>query len=306
MRIGVLGAGGAGGYFGGRWAQAGHDVTLVARGAHLEAIRSAGLTIEGDGGIERVEVRAVGAVAELGALDAVVVATKSWQLQDAAEPLRGIDGSPPVFGLQNGVESAGVLSRIVGRSHVLGGTCRVLSYIVAPGHLRNEGVDPVIHLGELDGGGSDRTARLERELDLGPALRVVGSSAIQVEIWRKFLFFAPVSGVGSITRRPIGEFRVSDRSMLEAAVREVDAVARARDIALGGRAVDEALAFIDALPAEGTSSMQRDFEAGRRTELEALAGAVVRLGAERGIATPVHREIYETLLPLEHAARERS
>ena len=163
----------------------------------------------------------------------------------------------------------------------------------------------MILFGELGGGVTDRARRLESRLDVGPNLRVIASHEVNVELWRKLLFFAPISGVGSLTRSPIGVLRsVSEsRTVLELAVREVAAVARAKGIPLEEDASERALAFIDTLPEDGTSSMHRDFEAGRPTELDALSGAVARLGRDLGVPTPTHDFIYSCLMPLELGAR---
>lgn len=306
MRIVIVGAGGVGGYFGGRWAEAGLDVTFLARGTHLEALRAKGLRVESPLGGVRIDVPVAATAAEVGEADLIVVATKTWQLQAAAEDLGPMVGPGTiVMGLQNGVEAAGVLSTFVPAGRVLGGTCRIMSFVEKPGVVRHAGVDPTIAFGELPesepglamplldalGGAKGMTLRLEED--------------IEAEIWRKFLFIAPVSGVGSVTRAPIGVIRTLPevRRMLEAAVLEVFRVAMARGVAVGESAGRDILSFIDAVPYEGTSSMQRDFSDGRRTELEDLSGAVVRFGAATGIDVPVHSIIYSSLLPLEMKAR---
>lgn len=307
IRLAVIGAGGAGGYFGGRWAEAGHDVTLVARGAHFESIRRHGLQIHSPVGDATVPVKVVDDPGEIGPVDLVVFATKSWQLEDAivaAAP--GIDATTTLFfGLQNGVDTADLLRRYVAAPNVLGATCRIVSLVEAPGVIRHVGVEPTLIFGELDGGRSDRTTRLEAGLNLGPPLSARASEEVVLEIWRKFLFFAPVSGVGSVTGAPFGGFRAvpEARALLDAAVREVYEVAEASGIALGDDAVANTLAFIDSLPPEGTSSMQRDFAAGRRTELDILSGAVSRIGRTLGVLTLAHDHIYASLLPRELKAR---
>jgi len=306
MKIAVLGAGGAGGYFGGRWAEAGLDVTLVARGAQFDAIRRQGLRLEAPAGDARIDVPVVDDVRSLGDLDVLVVATKTWQLESALAPLAGRLGrETAVFGIQNGVEHTDVLARLLPDAHVLGGTCRIISLVTAPAVIRHVGAEPTIMLGPPGGGRSDRADALAAELDLGPPLRVLAADDIDAEIWRKFLFFAPGSGVGSITRAPIGVFRseTGSRRLLEAAVHEVVAVGRACGVALPAGSAAEAISYVDSLPADGTSSMQRDFEAGRRTELDALAGAVVRLGRTHQVPTPTLATIHAALEPLERRAR---
>ncbi len=306
MKITIIGAGGVGGYFGVRWVQAGHDVRFLARGAHLDAMRSRGLSIESPNGDALVRVNASADPDGLEPADLVVVATKTWQLPSVLGAVEAAAGpGTVVLGLQNGVEAADVLATAVGADRVLAGTCRIFSYLAEPGLIRHVGIDPTITFGEVDGGVSERARALEEGLRGAPGVRVDASADIQADLWRKFLFFAPTSGLGSATRAPAGVLRTVPevRALLEAGVREVRDVAVAGGVLLDEDAVAKALAFIDRLPPEARSSMQRDFEAGRRSELEAICGAVVRLGLRFGVATPVHGFLYATLLPQELAAR---
>lgn len=306
VSVAVVGAGGAGGYFGGRWVEAGLDVTLVARGAHGDAIEQHGLRILSPLGDVTVQTRVVNDPADLGPVDLVVLATKAWQLEEAAAAVAPrLGGGTMVLGLQNGVEVVDVLRRQVPASRVLGATCRIISLIEEPGVIRHVGAEPTVVFGEVEGGMSDRVGALATALDLGATLRAIASPEVMVEVWRKFLFFAPVSGVGSVTGAPFGAFRSvpQTRALLEAAVREVGQVAEASGIRLGEDAIARTIGFIDSLPPKGTSSMQRDFEAGRRTELDNLSGAVSRIGRSLGIPTPVHDHIYAALLPRELRAR---
>ena len=306
MKVAVIGAGGAGGYFGARWAEAGLDVTLLARGAHLEAISSKGLLLHSPFGDARVEVPAVESASEVGEVDVVVVATKSWQLPSLADVVAPMVGPDTVvFGLQNGVEAADILSTFVSPSHVLGGTCRIISFIESPGVIRHVGIDPTLTIGERLGSGSAPIQPVAEALDKARGLSVEIAHDIDVALWRKFLFFAPVSGLGSITQAPIGVFRSlpEPRSLLVRAVEEVLALAKAKGVGLPPESVEQALDFIDGLPADGTSSMQRDFRDGVRTELDALSGAVVRQAADAGVPVPVHTFFYSALLPLEMKAR---
>ena len=306
MKVAVIGAGGAGGYFGARWAEAGLDVTLLARGAHLEAINSQGLVLHSPLGDARVDVPAVESAAEVGKVDVVVVATKAWQLPPLADVLAPMVGPDTlVFGLQNGVEAADILSTFVPPSQVLGGTCRIISFVEEPGVIRHAGIDPTLTIGERAGDGSLRIQPVAEALDNARGLSVEIADDIDAAVWRKFLLFAPMSGLGSITQAPIGVFRslAEPRSLLVGAVQEVFALARARGVALPPESVEQALQFIDGLPAGGTTSLQRDFRDGARTEIEALSGAVVRLAAEAAVPVPVHTFLYSALLPLELKAR---
>lgn len=304
--IGIVGAGGAGGYFAARWCEAGLDVTVIARGAHLEAMRRDGLRLSSPSGDASVRPRLASDPAALATADFVLFATKTWQLGEAAAAAAPhLRADCLVCGVQNGVGSAAELARRIGGAHALGATCRIISFIDAPGIIRHVGVDPTILIGELHGGASTRVAELGATLSCGDRLAIVGSDDIVAEIWEKMLFFAPVSGVGSLTGVPIGEFRADPegRDLLIAAIAEVAAVARAEGVALPQDASERALAFIDTIPGDGTSSMQRDFAAGRPTELDALSGEVSRRGRKLGVPTPTHDLIFDTLLPRDQAAR---
>jgi 2-dehydropantoate 2-reductase len=306
MRILIVGAGGAGGYFAARWAEAGLDVTLLARGAHLAAIQAQGLRIRQGDTEQVIPVRAIADARDAGDVDLVVFATKTWQLADAvASVAPHVPPTAMVLGLQNGVEIVDELSRAFPPAAVLGSTCRIISFIEEPGVIRHLGIPPTILLGEPGGGRSERTDALQAALDLGPALSVQASSNIQREIWRKFLFFAPISAVGSVTRVSIGAFRVvpESRAMLRAAMQEVLALATAHGIALAQDSDVQTLAVVDGLPPDGTSSMQRDIADGRPSELDALAGAVSRMARAASVPTPVHDALYASLLPQELAAR---
>jgi len=306
MKVGIVGAGGTGGYFAARWWEAGLKVTLIGRGAHLDAMRASGLTLTSPLG----DVVATPALDDdpsaLADADVVVFTTKTWQLDDAAAAAAPhLKSDVVVFGVQNGVGSIEQLGAAAGPARVLGATCRIISLMDGPGVIRHVGVDPTIVIGEPGGGVSERVRRISAALSVGRKLTVEAAPDVMRALWEKLLFFAPVSGLGSVTGTTIGTFRSDPegRRMLRAAISEVAAVAQAQGIDLGKDAVDRAIAFVDTVPAEGTTSMHRDFEAGRRTELDALSGAVSRLGASLGVPTPTHDFIARSLMPRELAAR---
>jgi len=309
MRIVIFGTGGVGGYFGGRLAQAGEDVVFIARGRQLQALQEGGLRVEsvlGDFGVQPVQ--ASDDPAAVGEVDAIVLAVKAWQVPGAADAMRPMVGPETfVVPLQNGVEAPAQVAAALGERHALGGLCRIISASAGPGHIRHTGIEPYLAFGELDNRRSRRVEGLRAAFARAEGLTVEIPADIQVAMWRKFLLIAPWSGVGAVTRAPIGVFRSvpQTRLMLEEAMAEVAAVARARDIALPDGLVEQTMAFIDGLPAEGTASMQRDIMEGRPSELEAQNGAVVRLGREAGVPTPVNAFIYHSLLPLELRARGR-
>ena len=307
MRIAVFGSGAVGGYFGGRLAQSGVDVVFIARGDHLAAIRRHGLkvtSVEGDFVVH--PARATDDPSEAGPVDVVLLGVKAWQVAQAAEAMRPLVGPHSfIVPLQNGIDASDRLVDAFGTKHVLGGLCRILSYVVAPGHIQHAGVEPYIAFGELDASTSERGERLRRAFAEARGVRAEIPPDIRVAMWSKFLFIAALSGVGSVTRAPIGVVRgqPETREMLRQALEEIHAVALGQGVALPADSVEQTLAYIDSLPADGTASMQRDIIHGRPSELESQVGAVVNLGRRVGVAVPLHRFIFSALLPLERRAR---
>ncbi len=307
MRIAVFGTGAAGGYFGGRLAQAGEDVVFLARGSHLDAIRAGGLrveSIEGDFAVHPAQ--ATDAPAGVGRVDVVLLGVKAWQVPEAAEAMRPMVGPETfVVPLQNGVDAPAQLGSVLGAERVLGGLCRIISYVTAPGRIRHAGVEPYLAFGELDGRRSGRAERFREACGRAAGLRAEIPADIRLAMWRKFLLISAWSGVGALSRAPVGVIRghPATRRMLEQALREIQAVAGAHGVPLPPEAVGETLAFLDAAPPEGTTSMQRDLAEGRPSELASQSGAVVRLAEEAGVEVPLHTIIYHSLLPLELRAR---
>lgn len=306
MRIAIYGAGGVGGYYGGVLARAGYDVSLLARGAHLEAIRSSGLSVLSPGGDFVVRPAAATAdPARIGPVDAVIVAVKSLHLAAVCggiAPLLGADTL--VVPMLNGVDAHEALLPAVGRSRMGKGLTRIISEVAAPGQIRHVGVEPYVALAEWDG---SRTRRVD---SLVAALRDAGVDAevppdIDAAIWLKFLFVCSVGGVCGACRMPLGPVRTlpESRALLRRAMEEIAAVAAAHGVSLQDDAVAFAMNTVDTFPAEGTSSLQRDIAAGVPSELDAWTGAAVRLGATVGVATPVHSFIHAVLLPSEMQAR---
>lgn len=307
MKICIFGTGGIGGYFGGRLAQSGQDVTFIARGKHLEAILTDGLrikSIDGDATIQ--PAKTTDQPDKIGEVDLIFCCVKSWQVTDAAEAMRPMVGPETVvIPLQNGVEAHTMLSDVLGVHHVLPGLCKIIAMVESPGHIRHTGADPLLVFGEMDGQTGTRTQTIARLFDNAQGVTAHLSGNIIAQLWKKFMLIAPWSGLGAVTRSPIGVIRSlpETRTMLIEAIREVYAVARGNKIALEEKSVEDTLSFIDALPAQGTASMQRDIINGRPSELEAQSGAVVRYGEKSGVPTPVNRLIYASLLPQEGQAR---
>jgi 2-dehydropantoate 2-reductase len=299
MKVAVVGAGGVGGYFGARLADAGVDVAFLARGAHLEAMRANGLKVFsplGDLHIERVN--ATDDPSSIGPVDVVFFTVKLYDTAAACErigPLIGAD--TVVVTLQNGVESVGLLTAAVGSSHVAGGVAHVFAVIAEPGVIRHTALDLII-VGELDGAS---TPRLE---ELHALARQAGfecrlSAQIEMEIWLKFVRLSAFSGMTAVTRSTLGVIREDPDllAMLQAAVMEGMAVAHAKQIQFPPNAMADMFAHMASMPPQSKSSMLEDLERGRRLELPWLSGAVLRLGRELGVETPIHRFIATVLAP---------
>lgn len=306
MRIAIFGTGGAGGFFGGRLAKAGEDVLFIARGAHLEAIRKNGLcvdSVDGDFGIR--PAKATDDLAKAGNVDVVLVGVKTWQVSEAAQAMRPLIGPGTfVVPLQNGVEAPTQLAAVLGHEHVLGGLAKVFAFLDRPGRIRHLGGPASLTFGELDNRPSERVERLRGILSRAGLAAEIPPD-IHVALWNKFLFIAPLGGIGAVTRAPVGTVRAlpCTRRMLEQGMREILNLAQGRGISLADNDVARAMKFVDTLPANGTISLQRDIAAGRPSELEAWNGAVVRLGNQAGVPTPLHEFLYSSLLPLERKAR---
>jgi len=307
MRIAIFGSGAVGGYFGARLAQAGEDVIFIARGEHLRAMQARGLRVDSlAGNFSLGAVYATDNPGEVGEVDVILLGVKAWQVPEAAEAMRAMVGKNTfVVPLQNGVEAPMQLAAVLGESHVLGGLCGLIVTLVQPGHLRHAGAEPFITFGELDNRVTERVKQLQRAIDNAQGAKANVASDINVALWDKFMFISAWSGLGAVTRSPIGTFRSQPetREMLRQALTETYEVARARGLRLAPESVDTMIARYDKLPEAGTASMQRDIMAGRPSELEQQNGAVVRIGKELGIETPVNSFIYHSLLPLERRAR---
>ena len=300
MRIGVIGVGGLGGYYGGLLAQAGHTVGFVARGAHLAALKQSGLRVHSvHGDFTVAPVTATERPEEIGPVELVLVCVKAGAIEGAAGaalPLLGPD--TVVLGLQNGIEAAERIGAVVGAERVLGAATWIAANIEAPGVIRQVSAFRRIVVGELDG---RATARLERTVAALKSMEIAveATADIRKVLWTKFVFIAGFSAVGTVTGMPVGDFRAvpETRAMLVALMHEVEAVGRARGVALDPDVVDQALAIMDGAEPGMRTSMQRDVAAGRPSEIDALVGAVRRKGREARVPTPAADLIYAALLP---------
>lgn len=306
MRVAVFGVGGVGGYFGGRLAQAGNDVTFIARGEQLRAIQNKGLKVDSlDGDFVIYPAKAAADIDEVGQVDLVILGVKAWQVPEAAAAMKNLVGpNTTVLPLQNGVDAAGQLAAELGANRTIGGLCRIVSYVVAPGHIRHAGFKPSIVIGELDNQRTSRVLEIEKTFkDAGIETSI--AKDISGALWMKFLFIASFSGVGAMANAPAGVIRTDPqlRAQMLQAMKEIYELAHARNIKLPVNSVEVVMASVDSLPADATSSMQRDIAANKPSELESQNGAVVRMAHESDVAVPTHEIIYATLKPLEQKAR---
>jgi 2-dehydropantoate 2-reductase len=306
LKIAIIGVGGVGGYFGGKLAKAGVDTVFIARGATLDALRSKGLRVDsiaGDFVVERVN--ATDDPSSVGPVDAVIFTTKAWQIPDAAAKATPLIGKDTIaVPLENGMEAPDQLARAFGREHVLGGLCGIVSYIVAPGHIKHVAIEPFVMFGELDNSHTPRVERLHQTFERA-GIKTDIPPDIHRSMWSKFLFIAPMSAIGALTRAPVGSWRSipETREIAIRAMDEIIAVAKARGIDLGDDAVERTLARYDGMAPDSTSSLQRDIIEGKPSELEAQAGAIVRMAREAKVATPICETLYALLLPQERRAR---
>lgn len=307
MKIVVFGTGGVGGYFGGRLAQQGEDVTFIARGAHLEAIRETGLHVESiDGDFLVHPAKATDSPQALGKVDLVLITTKAWQLDEAIIQMKPLVGENTIIlPLLNGMEHMDKLFEAYGAKHVLGGMCRISAVFAGPGLIRHVGVPPYITYGEWDNSKTERVRKLDALFKSARGMTAEISSNIQITMWEKFIFITGTSGVGAFTRQTTGEFRSNpeSRALLFDSMNETASVARARGVPIAENFVEATMQRIDNLPAEMTASMQKDMMAGRPSELNEQTGAVIRMGKALGVRTPTHEKFFAALLPLEQSAR---
>ena len=298
MRFAVMGTGGVGGYFGGRLAAVGEDVTFIARGEHLEAIRENGLSVLSPlGDMEVVPAKATDTPSDVGQVDAVLFAVKLYDVESAGAAIRPLVGPDTVvLPLQNGVDAAERLIPIVGEGPVMGGIAYIFAAIESPGVIRHGGPMAKIVLGELDGRPGARAKNLLAVLtDAGIETHV--SDDITRDLWSKFVLLAAMSAVSSLARLPVGPLREDpeSRALLAAAMAEVVSVAVARGIAVPSDIIKTQLALVDSLGHEAKPSMLQDLERGARLEVASLSGLVARMGRELNVDTPIHRTVHAAL-----------
>lgn len=309
MKILIYGTGGVGGFIGGKLAQTSHQVTLIARGAHLKAIQEHGLQVQSiTGNFTARPYLATDDLSKIDTPDLVIFGTKSWQLKEASSViLQYSDNNTLFLTLQNGANNTEILNTVLPKEQVLSGLCRMISFIKSPGVISNPDIPPTFLFGEQD---NTRTPRVEavlqafKEADLNANI----PENIQVAIWQKFLFITTVSAIGGLTRAPIGAMRNSPyiKDLMLKTAQEVYAVAHAKGIPLPEETIDKAFTAIARQAPETTASTQRDIMEGKPSELENFNGYIVKEGKKLGVPTPVNEMIYQLLLPQENNVRKPS
>ena len=300
MRVAVVGAGGVGGGFGAALAHGGADVTFIARGAHLAAMKTDGLRVESErGNTHLIPTQATDDPATVGRVDYVLFCVKLWDVESAGAAIKSMVGpSTAVITLQNGVDAHERLIPILGRQAVMPGVAGLSATIAEPGLIRQTGTAMRMTFGELDGSRSARGTTLAEACGRAGFDGVL-SSAIMTDLWLKFLMLAANSAVMSLARLPIGKLRGDSDidALFLAAYREVEAVGRAEGVTLPPDAVDRAVAFSRNVPPHHIPSMATDLLRGNRIELPWLSGKLIELGATHNVPTPTHTLMYAALKP---------
>jgi 2-dehydropantoate 2-reductase len=306
MKIVIMGTGGVGGYYGGLLAQKGHSVTFVARGRHLQAIRTNGLQVKSVHGDFLVNpADATEDPAQYDMADLVMFCTKTYNTDEAAQKIKPVVGpDTAVVSLQNGVDAVERIGAVVGMQPMIGGATWISSAIESPGVIKQVSQFRRVVLGELDGKLTPRLRSIHKALE-ETGITVETSANILKVLWTKFVFISAASSLGSLTRLPMGDYRSvpETRDMLTSLMEEVAAVARANGVSLDDDVVEQSLAFMDNAAAHIKASMQVDVEAGRRSEIESMVAVIGRKGREAGVATPVADFVYAALLPIDLKAR---
>ena len=308
MKFGVMGAGGVGAYFGAKLAAAGNDVTLIARGRHLEALKSHGLSVRSaHGDITLPTISATGNAQDVGVVDVVLLSVKLWDTESAARSLLPMLGAGSVVvSLQNGVQKDDILRSIAGEEAVIGGVCYIAASITQPGVIQHLGGMQKIVMGEFSG---DSTERVRALYDACKSAGIDAEISDDIEraTWEKYIFLVGLSACTAATRQPVGVVRANaeTRELFVDSMREVVMVGRARGVAIDFDYAEKRMPFIDGLAADMRASMAVDLDRGNRLELPWLSGGVVELGKRFGVATPINKTIAAVLSPYVDGAVEK-
>ena len=312
MKFAIIGAGGVGGFFGGKLAKSGEDVWFLARGSHLDAMRANGLSINSTEGNWIVPAgKMTDTPEEIGIADVIFFCVKSYDSESAARLLAPmLSDNTIIISLQNGVDNEERIQENISRGIVFGGVSYIYATITTPGVITHAVGPTRIVFGEMNTHNDAITSKAKQILG---ALTNAGINAalpedIQSELWKKFVFIAAVGGITALTRLPLGDILAvnESREMLGDAMRETDAIARAKGVRLPDGFVDQIFEALKKYDNNSRSSLYHDLVHGKRLEVEALSGAVVKYGSELGIPTPTHRAIFAALLPYHRKHSQKS
>jgi 2-dehydropantoate 2-reductase len=308
MKIAIIGTGGVGGYYGGIMAKTGCDVTFLARGEHLKALKTKGLTVKSfQGDFQIYPVNATDSIASIGKVDLILVTLKAWQVKGMAKELATIvDEDTIVLPLQNGVLAAEELMEGIPPENIVGGLCRIISKVESPGVIHHFGVDPSLVFGELDNRNDTVRITALKALFAQCGLTARVAEDIQAELWKKFISNC-LSALLAITRSTYGQIREipETRQLVIGLLQEIYDLSQVVGIKIESDYVTKAMAIVDSFPYEATSSLTRDVWAGNPSEIEYQNGTVVKLAQKYGVVTPINQFVYGCILPMEKKAREK-
>jgi 2-dehydropantoate 2-reductase len=308
MKIAIVGSGGVGGYFGGRLAHSGNDVTFIARGEHLKILRQKGLFIKGVSGDFHVHpVKATDRISQVGMVDLIILGVKAWQVRDISREIKSMVGpSTIIIPLQNGILATEEIQAEIQGDHVIGGLAKIMSKIESPGVISHFGIEPTIIFGELDNKKTERVAEIKKIFDNASIYSRIADN-IQAELWKKFILIC-VGGLLAVSRSTYGEIRDLNetRQLIRELLDEIFNLSQKAGVLIKKDFVGTTLNYIDTLPYDSASSMTRDIWEGKPSEIEYQNGTVVKLGEKYKVPTPINRFIYYTLLPQELKARGKT
>lgn len=307
MKIGIIGTGGVGGYFGGKLALAGFDVTFVSRGLNLEALKSNGLTVKSIKGDFKIDiVNATKKIEDLKNTDLILICVKAWQVKEIAQKLKPVIRENTVLiPLQNGVSAADELIEQLGESRVVGGLCFIISKLESPGIINHFGIEPSIVFGEINNIKTERLNKIKEVFDKS-GIKSKISEDINSDLWKKFITIC-VSGLLAITKTTYGELRElkQTRKMMIDLIKEIYRLSQKAGVNIKPDFINKTVALIDTYPHNSTSSLTRDVWEGKPSEIDYQNGTVVKLGQKYNIETPVNKFIYNCILPMELKARNK-
>lgn len=306
MKFLIIGSGGVGGYFGAKLSNSGQDVTFIARGNHLAKMKEKGLYVKSfQGDFTVFPINATDNLPGSDKFDVVIMAVKAWQVKEMTTKfLPCLKKETIILPLQNGIKAAGEISEIVGKEHVIGGLCRIISKIDAPGIISHFGVEPLIVIGELNNTVSERINQL-KSIFIESDINCKIADDIQSELWKKFISIC-VSGLLAVTCSTYGQLRElpETRELMFRLLTEIYNVSQKAGISINSDYVEKSMAYIDNFPYDSTSSLTRDVWEGKPSEIFYQNGTVVELGLKYGIETPVNKFVFDCILPQEIKARK--